>query len=204
MVRCSWFSPGVRRTPGHSLVPIGKPSSVRIPGGRMFRHVSALAADPVSVSGSNLTWVVMSRSWPCSRSAWPDCWCGRCSRPARAPEDAGDCPGRAGRRGCPTAPPVQDLSVFVVIIFFVLAVAARRYRGVRWGRSVFFLVGPVLRAHRVHRDVAGGARQRPGRRGGPRRPAASASGQRIAFRTGGVAGMFHGRPRPVRCPPWWC
>ena len=25
----------------------------------MFRHVSALAANPVSVSGSNLTWVII-------------------------------------------------------------------------------------------------------------------------------------------------
>ena len=51
----------------------------------MFRHVSAPAANSASVSGSNLTWVSSSRSWRCSRSAWPACWCGRYSRPARAP-----------------------------------------------------------------------------------------------------------------------
>src|ERR1700689_5444717 len=85
----------------------------------------------------------------------------------------------------------KTLSVFVVIIFFVLLLLPADTGGVRWGRSVFFLVGAgfsaltgftgMSLAVRGNVRVAAAAREA----GGGQRQA-----MRIAFRTGGVAGMF--------------
>src|SRR5580658_4241641 len=85
----------------------------------------------------------------------------------------------------------KTLSVFVVIIFFVLLLLPADDAGVRWGRSVFFLVGAgfsaltgftgMSLAVRGNVRVAAAAREA----GGGQRQA-----MRIAFRTGGVAGMF--------------
>jgi K(+)-stimulated pyrophosphate-energized sodium pump len=84
----------------------------------------------------------------------------------------------------------RTLAVFVVIIFFVLLVLPADGDGVRWGRSVFFLVGALFSATtgftgmwlavRGNVRVAAAAREADGER----------SAMRIAFRTGGVAGMF--------------
>src|SRR5450631_2746634 len=87
----------------------------------------------------------------------------------------------------------RTLSVFVVLIFFVLLLlpVPPGAGGVRWGRSIFFLVGAGfsaltgftgmslavrgnVRVAAAAREAGGGARQ----------------AMRIAFRTGGVAGMF--------------
>ncbi len=84
----------------------------------------------------------------------------------------------------------RTLGVFVVIIFFVLLLLPADSAGIRWGRSVFFLVGALFSALtgftgmsltvRGNVRVAAAAREA----GGERRA------MRIAFRTGGVAGMF--------------
>src|SRR2546429_7532640 len=86
----------------------------------------------------------------------------------------------------------RTLSVFVVIIFFVLLLLPADTAGIRWGRSVFFLVGAFFSAltgftgmsltTRGNVRVAAAARETDGRR----------KAMRIAFRTGGVAGMFTG------------
>jgi K(+)-stimulated pyrophosphate-energized sodium pump len=85
----------------------------------------------------------------------------------------------------------RTLSVFVVILFFVLLLLPVTDGGdsVRWGRSGFFLVGALFSALtgftgmslcvRGNVRVAAAARE-----GGEQRA------MRIAFRTGGVAGMF--------------
>jgi K(+)-stimulated pyrophosphate-energized sodium pump len=85
----------------------------------------------------------------------------------------------------------KTLSVFVVILFFVLLLLPVTDGGasVRWGRSGFFLVGALFSALtgftgmslcvRGNVRVAAAARE-----GGEQRA------MRIAFRTGGVAGMF--------------
>src|ERR1700735_352137 len=85
----------------------------------------------------------------------------------------------------------RTLGIFVVIIFFVLLLLPVTDGGgeVRWGRSIFFLVGAAFSALpgftgmslcvRGNVWVAAAARE-----GGERRAF------RIAFRTGGVAGMF--------------
>jgi K(+)-stimulated pyrophosphate-energized sodium pump len=83
----------------------------------------------------------------------------------------------------------RTLSVFVVIIFFVLLVLPADGDGVRLGRSLFFLVGALFSGLTGFTGMALCVR-------GNVRVAAAAkesgehSAMRIAFRTGGVAGMF--------------
>jgi K(+)-stimulated pyrophosphate-energized sodium pump len=83
----------------------------------------------------------------------------------------------------------KTLGVFVVLIFFVLLLLPAADESVRWGRSAFFLVGALFSATtgftgmsltvRGNVRVAAAARETGGQ-----------SAMRIAFRTGGVAGMF--------------
>src|SRR5215470_7564104 len=85
----------------------------------------------------------------------------------------------------------RTLGVFVFIIFFVLLLLPADSGGIRWGRSAFFLVGALFSGLtgfvgmsltvRGNVRVAAAAREADG---GERRA------MRIAFRTGGVAGMF--------------
>ena len=83
----------------------------------------------------------------------------------------------------------RTLGVFVVLIFFVLLVLPAHGDGVRWGRSIFFLVGALFSG------LTGFTGMSLTVRGNVRvAAAAKESGERqamrIAFRTGGVAGMF--------------
>src|SRR6266852_763108 len=158
----------------------------------MFRHVSALAANPVSVSGSNLTWVIIVAVVGLLALGVA----GTLVREVLAAS-------QGTQRMQEIAKAVQDgaaaylrrqfrtLGVFVVIIFFVLLLLPDDGSGVRWGRSIFFLVGALFSALtgftgmslavRGNVRVAAAAREA----GGGQRQA-----MRIAFRTGGVAGMF--------------
>ena len=85
----------------------------------------------------------------------------------------------------------RTLSVFVVLIFFVLLVLPADTTAVMWGRSIFFLVGAFFSALTgftgMSLAVRGNVRVAAAARAGfdGERPA-----MRIAFRTGGVAGMF--------------
>ncbi|MEZ5184314.1 MAG: sodium-translocating pyrophosphatase [Candidatus Nanopelagicales bacterium] len=85
----------------------------------------------------------------------------------------------------------KTLSIFAVIVFFVLFLLPANTNGERIGRSIFFLVGAVFSAVtgyvgmwlavRANVRVASAAREgKPG----------ETKAMRIAFRTGGVAGMF--------------
>src|SRR6266849_4323787 len=83
----------------------------------------------------------------------------------------------------------RTLGVFVVVIFFVLLLLPADGSGVRWGRSIFFLVGALFSG------LTGFTGMSLAVRGNVRvAAAAKESGERqamrIAFRTGGVAGMF--------------
>jgi K(+)-stimulated pyrophosphate-energized sodium pump len=83
----------------------------------------------------------------------------------------------------------RTLGVFVVVIFFVLLLLPADGSGVRWGRSLFFLVGALFSA------LTGFTGMSLTVRGNVRVAAAAKesgerSAMRIAFRTGGVAGMF--------------
>jgi len=84
----------------------------------------------------------------------------------------------------------RTLAVFVVLIFFVLLLLPAADQSIRWGRSGFFLVGALFSA------VTGFTGMSLAVRGNVRVAAAAKetgderSAMRIAFRTGGVAGMF--------------
>jgi K(+)-stimulated pyrophosphate-energized sodium pump len=83
----------------------------------------------------------------------------------------------------------KTLGVFVVLIFFVLLLLPAGGESIRWGRSIFFLVGALFSATTGFTGMSLAVR-------GNVRVAAAAkesgerSAMRIAFRTGGVAGMF--------------
>ena len=156
----------------------------------MFRHVSALAANPVSVSGSNLTWVIIVAVVALLALGVA----GVLVREVLAA-------GQGTQRMQEIARAVQEgaaaylrrqfrtLGIFVVIIFFVLLVLPADGASVQWGRSIFFLVGALFSA------VTGFVGMTLTTRGNVRVAAAAREGGerrafRIAFRTGGVAGMF--------------
>ena len=83
----------------------------------------------------------------------------------------------------------RTLGVFVVIIFFVLLLLPADGTGVRWGRSIFFVIGALFSALTgftgMSLTVRGNLRVAAAARESGERHA-----MRIAFRTGGVAGMF--------------
>jgi K(+)-stimulated pyrophosphate-energized sodium pump len=144
---------------------------------------------PVSVSGSNLTWVVIVAVvalaalgvayWLVREVLAASPGTPKMQEIAKAVQD-----GAAAylRRQFKT------LSVFVFLIFFILLLLPADGTGVRWGRSIFFLIGAGASALtgfigmslcvRGNVRVAAAARE-----GGERRA------MRIAFRCGGVAGM---------------
>src|SRR5215469_11949045 len=83
----------------------------------------------------------------------------------------------------------KTLGVFVFLIFWILLLLPADGTGVRWGRSVFFLVGALFSG------LTGFTGMSLCVRGTLRVAAAARDGgehraMRIAFRTGGVAGMF--------------
>ncbi|MDQ6875273.1 MAG: sodium-translocating pyrophosphatase [Actinomycetota bacterium] len=83
----------------------------------------------------------------------------------------------------------RTLAIFVVLVFFLLLLLPADSASVRWGRSIFFVVGAVFSAlvGFVGMTLATRANVRVA-------AAAQASGvklaMRIAFRAGGVCGMF--------------
>jgi K(+)-stimulated pyrophosphate-energized sodium pump len=83
----------------------------------------------------------------------------------------------------------RTLGVFVVIIFFILLLLPADDTAVRWGRSGFFLVGALFSGLTgftgMSLCVRGNVRVAAAAREDGRNRA-----MRIAFRTGGVAGMF--------------
>src|SRR5580693_539134 len=158
----------------------------------MFRYVSAPAANSVSVSGSNLTWVIIVAVVALLALGVA----GALVREVLAA-------GQGTQRMQDIARSIQEgaaaylrrqfktLSVFVVIIFFVLLLlpVSEGGAGVRWSRSIFFLVGALFSA------LTGFTGMTLTTRGNVRVAAAAREGGqrtafRIAFRTGGVAGMF--------------
>ncbi|HEX6518593.1 MAG TPA: sodium-translocating pyrophosphatase [Streptosporangiaceae bacterium] len=156
----------------------------------MSRLIAAAATPAATVSGGNLTWVVivaviallaLGVAFALVREVLAASQgTQRMQEIARAVQE-----GAAAylRRQFKT------LGVFVVILFFVLLLLPADSGGVRWGRSVFFLVGALFSALTgftgMSLTVRGNVRvAAAAREGGEQRA------MRIAFRTGGVAGMF--------------
>src|ERR1700748_859440 len=113
----------------------------------MFRHVSALAAEPVSVRGSTLTWVIIAAVVALLALGVA----GVLVREVLAA-------GQGTQRMQEIARAVQEgaaaylrrqfrtLGIFVIIIFFVRRVLPPDGASVQWGRSIFFLVGALFSA----------------------------------------------------------
>src|SRR5712664_639407 len=161
---------------------------------RMSELGPAIAAGgpvaPVSVSGGNLTWVVIVAVIALLALAVA----GVLVREVLAA-------GQGTQKMQEIAKAVQEgaaaylrrqfrtLGVFVVLIFFILLLLPADGTGVRIGRSVFFLVGALFSG------LTGFTGMSLCVRGNVRVAAAARDGgedraMRIAFRTGGVAGMF--------------
>src|SRR6266851_5321272 len=166
------------------------PSRVPCQGGQMYRLKLAAGGGAVGVSGSNLTWVVVVAviallalavaGWLVRDVLAASQGTAKMQEIARAIQEGA---GAYLRRQ------FRTLGVFVVLIFFVLLLLPADGAGVRWGRSLFFVVGAVFSA------LTGFTGMSLTVRGNVRVAAAanesgSPRAMRIAFRTGGVVGMF--------------
>ncbi|HLK72973.1 MAG TPA: sodium-translocating pyrophosphatase [Streptosporangiaceae bacterium] len=158
----------------------------------MSGHVSALAANSVSVSGSNLTWVVIVAVVGLIALGTAGALVREVLAASQGTQKMQEI-ARAVQEGAAAylRRQFRTLGVFVVIIFFVLLLlpVTEGGGGVRWGRSIFFLVGALFSALTgftgMSLCVRGNVRVAAAAREGGERPAF-----RLAFRTGGVAGMF--------------
>ena len=158
----------------------------------MFREVLASAANSASVSGSNLTWVIIVAVVALLALGVAGVLVREVLAASQGTQKMQDI-ARAIQEGAAAylRRQFKTLGVFVVIIFFVLLLlpVPAGGEGVRWGRSIFFLVGAAFSALTgftgMSLCVRGNVRVAAAARDGGERRA-----MRIAFRTGGVAGMF--------------
>ena len=159
----------------------------------MFMDGPAIAAGgsvaPVHVSGGNLTWVVIVAVIALLALAVAG-WLVREVLAASQGTPKMQEIAKAVQEGAAAylRRQFRTLSLFVVLIFFVLLVLPADGDGVRWGRSIFFLIGAGASA------LTGFIGMSLCVRGNVRVAAAAREGgedraMRIAFRCGGVAGM---------------
>ncbi len=145
---------------------------------------------PVSVSGGNLTWVVIVAVVALAALAVA----GVLVREVlAAPQGTAKMQeiAKAVQEGAAAylRRQFRTLGVFVFIIFWILLLLPADTAGVRWGRSAFFLVGALFSGLTgftgMSLCVRGNVRVAAAARDGGEQRA-----MKIAFRTGGVAGMF--------------
>jgi K(+)-stimulated pyrophosphate-energized sodium pump len=145
---------------------------------------------PVSVSGGNLTWVVIVAVIALGALAVAG---GLVREVLAASQGTAKMQeiAKAVQEGAAAylRRQFRTLGVFVFVIFWILLVLPADGNGVRWGRSIFFLIGALFSALTgftgMSLTVRGNVRvAAAARESGERRA------MRIAFRTGGVAGMF--------------
>src|SRR6201989_1251222 len=136
-------------TPGHSSSPDRQRLPFGFPGGRMFRHVSALADNPVSVSGSNLTWVIIVAVVALLALGVAGTLVREVLAASQGTQRMQEI-ARAVQEGAAAylRRQFKPLALFVALIFFVLLLlpVSDGGGGVRWGRSMFFLVGAFFSA----------------------------------------------------------
>jgi K(+)-stimulated pyrophosphate-energized sodium pump len=156
----------------------------------MIRSVPALAANPVSVSGNNLTWVVVIAVIALLALGVAGGLVREVLAASQGTQRMQEI-ARAVQEGAAAflRRQFRTLGVFVVVIFFILLLLPADGSSVRWGRSAFFLVGALFSS------LTGFTGMTLTTRGNVRVAAAAREGgeqraMRIAFRTGGVAGMF--------------
>src|ERR1035438_6650904 len=158
-------------------------------GGQMSR-LNALAAGAPTVTGSNLSWVIAAgvvallallvAAWLVREVLAASKGTAKMQEIALAVQEGAAAYLRRQFR---------TIAVFVVLIFFVLLLLPAGSESIRWGRSIFFLVGALFSGTTgftgMSLAVRGNVRVAAAAREAGERPA-----MRIAFRTGGVAGMF--------------
>src|SRR5713101_6472893 len=168
------------------------PSRVPCQGGQMYRLKLAAGGGAAGVSGSNLTWVVVVAVIALLALAVAG-WLVREVLAASQGTEKMQEIARAVQEGAAAylRRQFRTIGIFVIPIFFVLLLLPADTASVRWGRSAFFLVGALFSA------LAGFTGMSLAVRGNVRVAAAAREGaagerpaMRIAFRTGGVAGMF--------------
>src|SRR6266851_2088898 len=168
------------------------PSRVPCQGGQMYRLKLAAGGGAAGVSGSNLTWVVVVAVIALLALAVAG-WLVREVLAASQGKEKMQEIARAVQEGAAAylRRQFRTIGIFVIPIFFVLLLLPADTASVRWGRSAFFLVGALFSA------LAGFTGMSLAVRGNVRVAAAAREGaagerpaMRIAFRTGGVAGMF--------------
>jgi K(+)-stimulated pyrophosphate-energized sodium pump len=148
------------------------------------------SALPVSVSGGNLTWVAVVAVIALLALAVAGWLVREVLAASRGTEKMQEI-ATAVQEGAAAylRRQFKTLGIFVFIIFWILLLLPADGAGVRWGRSAFFLVGALFSGLTGFTGMSLCVR-------GNVRVAAAAheSGEqramRIAFRTGGVAGMF--------------
>jgi len=158
----------------------------------MYRLKLAAGGGAAGVSGSNLTWVVVVAVIALLALAVAG-WLVREVLAASQGTEKMQEIARAVQEGAAAylRRQFRTIGIFVIPIFFVLLLLPADTASVRWGRSAFFLVGALFSA------LAGFTGMSLAVRGNVRVAAAAREGaagerpaMRIAFRTGGVAGMF--------------
>src|SRR5580698_4241226 len=165
-----------------------------VEGDRMLELSPAIAAggpvDPVSVSGGNLTWVVIVAVVALLALAVAGVLVREVLAASQGTAKMQEI-AKAVQEGAAAylRRQFRTLGVFVFLIFWILLLLPADTTEVRWGRSIFFLVGAGFSALtgftgmslcvRGNVRVAAAAREDGANRA-----------MRIAFRTGGVAGMF--------------
>src|SRR6201993_2302898 len=104
----------------------------------MFRHVPALAAEPVSVSGSNLTWVIIVAVVALLALGVAGALVREVLAASQGTQRMQEI-ARAVQEGAAAylRRQFRTLAVFVVIIFFILLVLPAADTAVQWGRSAF-------------------------------------------------------------------
>ncbi len=160
----------------------------------MSEHYLALAAGgsatPVSVSGSNLTWVVIVAVVALAALGVAGLLVREVLAASQGTAKMQEI-AKAVQEGAAAylRRQFRTLGVFVFIIFWILLLLPADTAGVRWGRSAFFLVGALFSGLTgftgMSLCVRGNVRVAAAARDGGEQRA-----MKIAFRTGGVAGMF--------------
>ena len=111
----------------------------------MFRSSLAAGSGAISVSGSNLTWVVVVAVVALLALAVAGLLVREVLAASQGTERMQEI-AQAVQEGAAAylRRQFRTLGVFVVIIFFVLLLLPADGSGVRWGRSIFFLVGALF------------------------------------------------------------
>jgi K(+)-stimulated pyrophosphate-energized sodium pump len=155
-----------------------------------MRHSPVLAAGVVGVTGANLTWVIVVAviALLALVVAW---WLVREVLAASQGSPKMQEIAKAVQEGAAAylRRQFRTLSVFVVVIPFVLLLLPAPDISVRVGRSVFFVIGALFSATTGFTGMSLAVRGNV-RVAAAAKEAGERTAMRIAFRTGGVAGMF--------------